>query len=121
MDLGVVMSPDVFEEKLGYAHDGKGSEGTWNTRRLPKNLEAGWNNRFFVACAGVWRGWFPLSGEVLWCPEDETAPYTLIFDACRWARMVPIAASRFRGWRYVDGAALLAAAAAPGRTSSSSS
>lgn len=119
MDLGVGMSPDVFEEKLEYARDGKGTEGTWNTKRLPKSLEPGWKNRLFVACGGAWRGWFPLSGEVLWCPEDETAPYALIFDAQGWTRIAAVPALRFRGWRYVDGAALLSAAAGRGRTSSS--
>lgn len=121
MDVGVAMSPEVLEEKLEYAHDGKGSEGTWNTRRLPKSLEPGWKNRLFVACRGAWRGWFPLSGEVLWCPEDKTAPYALIFDARRWTRMAPVPTPRFRGWRYVDGTALLAAAATGGRIPSSTS
>lgn len=120
MDVGVTMSVEVLEDKVEYAHDGKGTEGTWNTRRLPKNLEAGWNNRLFVACAGAWRGWFPLSGEVLWCPEDETAPYALIFDAQGWKRIAPVSAPRFRGWRYVDDAALLAAPTTRSTSSSSS-
>lgn len=49
-----------------------------------------------------WRGWFPLFGEVLWNPEDEAAPYALIFDTRRWTPIPSAPAPRFQGWRYVD-------------------
>jgi hypothetical protein len=100
MDVGVTMSPAVFEDKLDHADDGKNPEATWNTRRLPTRLEPGWNNRLFVAVNGSWRGWFPLSGEVLWNPDDQKAPYALIFDTRRWTPIARIPAPRFRGWTY---------------------
>jgi hypothetical protein len=37
-------------------------------------------HRLFVASAGIWQGYFELSGDVLWNPEDESAPYALIFN-----------------------------------------
>jgi hypothetical protein len=118
MDLGVAMSAEVLEDKLEYARDKKRTEGTWNTRRLPKRLETGWNNRLLVASSGAWRGWFPLSGEVLWCPEDHDAPYALIFDTRGWTPIPPVPVPRFRGWRYLDEGALLPATAT-GSTASS--
>jgi hypothetical protein len=102
MDLGVTMSADMFEDKLEHATDGKNPEATWNTCRLPKRLVPGWNNRLFVALDGLWRGYFPLSGEVLWNPDDPAAPYALIFDTRRWTRISPRPAPRFRGWRYLE-------------------
>ncbi len=53
---------------MEHAADGKSPEATWNTRRLPTRLEPGWGNRLFVAAGGFWRGYFPLSGEVLCLP-----------------------------------------------------
>lgn len=106
MDLGVTMSADVLEDKLDCAHDGKNPETVWNTKRVPTRLEPGWNNRLFVACGGFWRGYFPLSGEVLWSPEDERASCGLIIDTRGWTRIVPVPVERFRGWRYVDATAL---------------
>ena len=106
MDLGVAMSQEVLEHKLEGSDDGKSPELTWNTRRVPTRLEPGWNNRLFVACDGSWVGYFPLSGEVLWNPDDEQAPCSLIFDARRWIPIAPVPAPRFRGWRYLDALAL---------------
>ena len=106
MDLGVVMSPEVLEHKLEGADDGKSPEVTWNTRRVPTRLEAGGRNRLFVACDGFWVGYFPLSGEVLWNPEDEQAPCALLLDARRWTPIAPVKAPRFRSWRYLDAARL---------------
>lgn len=94
------MSPDVLEDKLEHAVDGKNPEATWNTRRLPTRLEPGWGNRLFVASGGFWRGYFPLSGEVLWNPADAGAAYALILDTRGWTRVLPLEAPRFRGWRY---------------------
>jgi hypothetical protein len=105
VDLGVTMSADVLEDKLDCAHDGKNPETVWNTKRVPTRLEPGWHNRLFVACGGAWRGYFPLSGEVLWSPEDERAPCGLILDTRGWTRIVPVPVERFRGWRYVDATA----------------
>jgi len=100
MDLGVAMGREVLEYKLDHARDGKSSEATWNTRRLPKRLTPGWTNRLFVAVDGTWRGWFPLSGEVLWNPEDDATSYALIFDTRLWTPISSTPALRFRGWRY---------------------
>lgn len=102
MDLGVTMSAEVLEDKLEEARERGRREATWNTKRLPSRLTPGWTNRLFVACAGRWVGYFPLSGDVLWNPEDASAPYALIFDAARWTRLAPIPTPRFRGWRYLD-------------------
>jgi hypothetical protein len=100
MDIGVEMSPAVFEHKLECAHDGKSPEATWNTRRVPKELTPGWTNRLFVAVNGHWRGYFLLSGEVLWNPDDDV-PCSLIFDTRRWTPIELVPAPRFRGWTYV--------------------
>jgi hypothetical protein len=125
MDVGVSMSAAVLEHKLECAGDGRNPEVTWITRRVPKDLTPGWTNRLFVACDGLWRGYFPLSGDVMWTPEDEGAPWALIFNARGWTRLPGVAAPRFRGWRYLDPVALgllsaLAPAASPRSPSSSS-
>lgn len=108
MDIGVIMGPEVFEDKLEHAHDGKNPEATWNTKRLPKGLTPGWTNRLFVAVSGRWLGYFPLSGEVLWNPEDEAAPYALIFDTRGWIPIPRRSVGRFRGWKYLADAELQA-------------
>lgn len=101
MDIGVRMSPEILEDKLDHAEDGKNREATWNTKRLPKLLTPGWTNRLFVSSRGAWRGYFPLSGEVMWNPDDSAAPYALIFDTRGWKSIAPAPAPRFRGWRYL--------------------
>ena len=102
MDLGVTMSAGVLEYKLEEASERRRRVATWNTRRLPKRLTPGWTNRLFVACGGFWRGYFALSGDVCWNPEDEAAPYALIFDPGQWTTIAPVPAPRSRGWRYLD-------------------
>ena len=102
MDLGVTMSTEVLEHKLEEAAERHRRVATWNTRRLPKRLTPGWTNRLFVACEGFWRGYFALSDEVCWNPEDEAAPYALIFDPGQWTAITPISAPYFRGWKYLD-------------------
>ena len=102
MDLGVTMSPEVFDEKLEEGEDRHREIATWNTRRLPTRLTPGWTNRLFVASAGVWQGYFELSGDVLWNPEDESAPYALIFNPRHWTPIAPVPVARFRGWRYLE-------------------
>jgi hypothetical protein len=83
MDVGVVMSRTVLAEKLEDGRARQRAVATWNTRRVPMRLSPGWTNRLFVACDGWWRGYFPLSGDVLWNPKDAAAPYALIFDPRR--------------------------------------
>jgi hypothetical protein len=101
MDLGVVMAREVLEDK---PEDGRVARAvaTWNTRRAPTRLTPGWTNRLFVACAGWWRGYFALSGDVYWNPRDAAAPYALIFDPRRWTPITAVRAPGFRGWRYLD-------------------
>jgi hypothetical protein len=101
MDLGIVMRGEVLHDKRADGRAGR-AVATWNTRRLPTRLTPGWTNRLFVACAGWWRGYFPLSGDVLWNPQDESAPYALIFDPRQWTPLAPVPSPRFRGWRYLD-------------------
>ena len=51
-----------------------------------------------MACAGWWRGFFALSGDVYWNPPDAAAPYALIFDPRRWTPIAAVRALAFRGW-----------------------
>ena len=96
------MIPEVFEEKLEEGEDRRRDMATWNTRRLPTRLTPGWTNRLYVASAGVWQGYFELSGDVLWNPEDDSAPYALIFNPRHWTPIAPEPVARFRGWRYLE-------------------
>lgn len=98
------MRPEVLADKIedGRLHGRK--VATWNTRRLPKRLTPGWSNRLYVASQGKWRGYFPLCGDILWNPADETVPYALIFDPRHWAAIAPLPAASFRGWRYLEAA-----------------
>lgn len=116
MDLGVGMRGEVLADKLADGRSGRHQVATWNTRRVPRRLTPGWTNRLFVACAGWWRGYFPLAGEMGWNPADAAAPYALIFDPRRWTPIPAIQAPRFRGWRYLDsppGGAAMSAARLP--------
>jgi hypothetical protein len=101
MDLGVGMGREILADKLAEGRTGRRPVATWNTRRLPRRLTPGWTNRLFVACAGCWRGYFPLSGEVGWNPADAAAPYALIFDPRRWTPIPAVRSRWFRGWRYL--------------------
>jgi hypothetical protein len=101
MDLGVVMGREVLEDKLEHGRAAR-AVATWNTRRAPTRSTPGWTNRLFVACAGWWRGYFALSGDVYWNPQGAQAPYALIFDPRRWTSMAAVRAPGFCGWRYLD-------------------
>lgn len=102
MDIGLYASRAALEHKTEQAEDGKGNEATWNMGRVPKNLgkEKG-PDRLFFACDGYWRGYFLLVPEVLYNPEDEEKPYSLLFDATTWKDIEPISVKRFRGFRYL--------------------
>ena len=104
MFLAIVMRPEVLTDKIEDGRLQGRNVATWNTRLLPKRLTAGWTNRLYVASQGTWRGYFPLSGDVLWNPDDETAPCALIFDPRRWTLIAPMPAPSFRGWRYLEAA-----------------
>jgi hypothetical protein len=102
MDLAVVMRQDVLADKLEDGRVHGRVVATWNTRRLPTRLTPGWTNRLFVASQGRWRGYFPLSGDVFWNPQDEAAPYALIVDPRRWTPIATVPCPSFRGWRYLE-------------------
>lgn len=102
MILAVVMRGEVLLDKIEDGSVRGRKVATWNTRLLPKRLTPGWTNRLFVASQGKWRGHFPLSGDLLWNPDDETAPYALIFDPRRWTPIASLPAPSFRGWRYLE-------------------
>jgi hypothetical protein len=103
MDVAIVMRPEVLADKLEEGRVRGRAVATWNTRRLPTRLTAGWTNRLFVATRGRWRGYFPLSGDVFWNPRDAAAPYALIFDPRRWTPIAAAPCAVFRGWRYLEG------------------
>jgi len=122
MDLALVMCQEVLADKLEDGRVCGRAVATWNARRVPKRLTPGWTNRLFVASQGRWRGYFPLSGDVLWNPKDEAAPYALIFDPRQWTPIVAVPCSSFRGWRYLEsppGGAPEVAQQAPGEISES--
>jgi hypothetical protein len=100
-DVGVWMAPSVLEHKLDDADRPTSTETTWNVARFPQRIaQEPPPHRLFVACGGVWRGYFRLLPEVLWNPEDEKAPYALIFDAASWVEIRPVPVRRFRGFTY---------------------
>ncbi len=101
LDLGVSMSPAVLEHKLEAADD-KNPETTWNLSRWPKGFSdpAAADHRLFVASGGSWRGYFKLTGEALFNPDDPRAPYALLFDASTWTPVNPAPVRRFRGFTY---------------------
>jgi hypothetical protein len=99
MDIGVWMSDQVLEHKL-QAQQEKNTEQAWNLSRWPKGFTAEERHRLFVASGGAWRGYFTLSGEALFNPDDKSAPYTLLFDACSWTPIEPVPTKHFRGFTY---------------------
>ena len=100
MDLGVWMSPAVLEHKLE-ARDEGNPEQAWNLSRWPRSgFSPGEQHRLFVASRGFWCGYFALSGEALYNPDDERAPFTLLFDARSWTEIDPVPVRRFRGFTY---------------------
>lgn len=71
--------------------------------RLPKELGKSMGPvPLFFATDGYWRGYFLLSPEVLWNPEDDEKPYSLIFDTVTWTPIEPIPVKKFRGFRYME-------------------
>jgi len=102
-DIGIYTSSVTLEHKLGQQTDGKGLEATWNMGRFPKELGTSKvPNRIFFAVEGYWRGYFVLSDEVLYNPQDEKKPYSLIFDVTTWTEIDPVPVAKFRGFRYLE-------------------
>jgi len=96
------MSEAVLAHKLE-ARDERNTTVTWNVARIPPGLgRSGIVDRLFVASSGSWRGYFILSKEALWSPEDRAAPYALIVDTKTWTRITPTRAPSFRGVRALS-------------------
>jgi len=99
MDIGVCMSAEVLEHKLE-AQTEKNTEEAWNVRTVPKGLgQPGQVDHLFVACNRLWCGYFILSPEVLWSPNDTKAPLTILFDTKTWTPIKPVPVKFFRGIR----------------------
>jgi len=99
MDIGVWMSAQVLEHKL-QAREEENTEQAWNLSRWPTGFTAEGQHRLFVATGGAWRGYFILSPEALFSPNDPSVPFTLLFDTCSWTPIDPVPAKRFRGFTY---------------------
>ena len=99
MDIGVWMSAEVLEHKL-QARDEHNTEQTWNLTRWPTGFTREGEHRLFVAASGSWCGYFTLSAEALFNPDDQSAPFTLLFDTRSWTTIPLIPAKRFRGFTY---------------------
>jgi len=99
MDIGIWMSAEVLQEKL-QARQENNTEQAWNLSRWPKGFTAEGEHRLFVAVQGAWRGYFTLSHEALFNPNDQSVPYTLLFDTCSWTSIDPVPVKRFRGFTY---------------------
>jgi hypothetical protein len=101
MDIGVWMSPDVLAHKLEARRE-RNTLANWNTKSAPTGLgESSDEDRLFVASRGAWRGYFVLSKEALYTPEDAAAPITLLFDTRTWTPIDPLPVGRFRGIRVL--------------------
>ncbi|MEW6746377.1 MAG: hypothetical protein AB1486_26855 [Planctomycetota bacterium] len=57
-------------------------------------------HRLFVATGRHWVGYFILSSEAVYLPEDPKTPYVLLFDTRSWTEIVPAPAPRFGGFTY---------------------
>ena len=90
MDIGVWMRAEVLEHKL-QAQNEKNTEQAWNLARWPTRLSEEEDHRLFVAVNGFWRGFFKLSRDALYHPDDDTRTWTSI-------QHVPV--KRFRGFTY---------------------
>ena len=99
MDIGVWMNAEVLADKLE-ARDEPNSEQAWNLNQWPSRLSEPGPHRLFVASGGSWCGYFELSGDALYNPEDTRTPYTLLFDTRTWTPIDPISVRRFRGFIY---------------------
>ena len=99
MDIGVWMSAEVLEHKL-HARQEHNTEQAWNLSRWPTGFTQEGEHRLFVASNGSWQGYFTLSPEALFNPNDQSAPFTLLFDTRNWTTSPPVPVKRFRGFTY---------------------
>lgn len=99
MDIGVWMSAKTLADKLEARYE-PNTEQAWNLSRWPRRFSEEGEHRLFVAVNGAWRGYFTLSDEALYSPNDASVPFTLLFDTCSWTPIEPVAVKRFRGFTY---------------------
>ena len=101
MDIGIWMNARTFEDKLDQQETPK-PEAAWNLSRWPQGFshDSKQENRLFVACDGYWRGYFLISHEMLYLPEDEKTPYVMLFDTRTWTTIPNLPIKRFRGFTY---------------------
>lgn len=93
------MRAEVLAHKLE-ARAEANPEQAWNLARWPSRLSEPGPHRLFVASRGIWQGYFRLSSEALYCPDDPRTPFTLLFDTRSWTRIPPVPVKRFRGFTY---------------------
>src|SRR5579872_7454105 len=96
MDIGVWMRSDVLAGKL----EAQNAEQSWKMGRWPKGLTKKGEHRLFVASGGLWCGYFKISGEALFDPEDKRNAFTLLFDTPTWTPIAPTPVKRFTGFTY---------------------
>ena len=99
MDVGVWMRAEVLAHKLE-AREEQNPEQAWNLSRWPSRLSEREQHRLFVASDGAWRGYFTLSAEGLYSPNDLSAAFTLLFDSRSWTPIEPVPVKHFRGFTY---------------------
>jgi len=99
MDVGVWMRPEVLAHKLEARYEDH-PEQVWNLSRWPTRLSADGVHRLFVASEGAWRGYFTLSPEALYSPNDVLASFALLFDTRSWTPIAPVPVRHFRGFTY---------------------
>jgi len=99
MDVGVWMREEVLAHKLE-ARAERNPEQAWNLSRWPAPLSAEGEHRLFVAVKGAWRGYFTLSRDVLYSPNDTSAAFTLLFDIRSWTPIQLMPVKCFRGFTY---------------------
>jgi len=99
MDVGVWMSAQLLAHKLEARHE-RNPEQVWNLSRWPRRLSAEGERRLFVASQGAWRGYFTLSPEALYNPNDASGAYALLFDTRSWTPIPPVPVRHFRGFTY---------------------
>lgn len=101
MDIGVWMTATTLESKLEHQFE-KNPEAAWNMARWPKGFtgDSTIQNRLFVASGGQWIGYFSISPDMLYLPEDKKTPYVLLFDTRTWTTIDGPKVKRFRGFTY---------------------
>jgi hypothetical protein len=99
MDVGICMPAAVLQHKLEARHEDN-PEQAWNLSRWPNRLSEKGEHRLFVASGGAWRGYFTLSDDALYNPNDTRAPFTLLFDVHTWTPIDKVPVKHFRGFTY---------------------